>query len=79
METSWSEGCWSSKQMFKMEQLGNEDEAKNICVSEISQVEDEVKDIKDDTSRMMGDYHVRFRERLGLQCPCLLDWVKPKK
>ena len=32
--------------MFKMEQLGNEEEAKNICVSKISQVEDEVKDIK---------------------------------
>ncbi len=24
-------------------------------------------------SRMMGDYHVRFRERLGLKCPGLLD------
>ncbi len=22
---------------------------------------------------MMGDYQVRFRERLGLKCPCLLD------
>ena len=24
-------------------------------------------------SRMMGDYQVRFCERLGLKCPCLLD------
>jgi hypothetical protein len=22
---------------------------------------------------MKGDFHVRFRERLGLKCPCLLD------
>jgi hypothetical protein len=22
---------------------------------------------------MIGDYHVRFCERLGLKCPCLLD------
>ena len=22
---------------------------------------------------MMGDYQVRFCERLGLKCPCLLD------
>jgi hypothetical protein len=28
---------------------------------------------------MMGDYHVRFRERLGLKCPCLLDFIKKKK
>ena len=24
-------------------------------------------------SRMKGDFHVRFRERLGLKCSCLLD------
>ncbi|MDR1882717.1 MAG: hypothetical protein LBR26_08035, partial [Prevotella sp.] len=27
----------------------------------------------DKKSRMRGDFHVRFRERLGLKCPCLLD------
>jgi len=26
-----------------------------------------------DKSRMTGDCHVRFCERLGLKCPCLLD------
>jgi hypothetical protein len=34
-------------------------------------------------SRMMGDYQVRFCERLGLKCPCLLDcpllWPSIKK
>ena len=24
-------------------------------------------------SRVKGDFHARFRERLGLKCPCLLD------
>ena len=24
----------------------------------------------------MGDYHVRFCERLGLKCPCLLDYAQ---
>src|SRR5690606_28201630 len=28
-------------------------------------------------SRMKGDFHVRFCEKLGLQCPCLLDPVLP--
>ena len=25
-------------------------------------------------SRMRGDFQVRFCERLGLKCPCLLDY-----
>ena len=33
----------------------------------------------DNKSRMMGDYHVRICERLGLKCPCLLDFIKKKK
>src|SRR5690606_17804189 len=28
-------------------------------------------------SRMKGDFHVRFCEKLGLQCPCLLDRLLP--
>ena len=32
----------------------------------------------DNKGRMMGDYHVRFREGLGLKCPCLLDFNKKK-
>jgi hypothetical protein len=31
----------------------------------------------DNKSRMMGDYHVRFCERLGLKRPCLLDSPHP--
>jgi len=27
---------------------------------------------------MKGDFHVRFRERLGLKCSCLLDKEKAK-
>ncbi len=27
----------------------------------------------DNKSRMKGDFHVRFCEKLGLKCPCLLD------
>src|SRR3982751_4034723 len=27
----------------------------------------------DNKSRMKRELHVRFRERLGLKCPCLLD------
>ena len=31
-----------------------------------------------DKSRMKGDFQVRFCERLGLKCPCLLDQVPGK-
>jgi short subunit dehydrogenase-like uncharacterized protein len=28
---------------------------------------------------MMGDHHLRFRERLGLKCPCVLDFHKKRR
>jgi hypothetical protein len=30
---------------------------------------------KNDKSRMKREFHVRFCERLGLKCPCLLDFA----
>ena len=29
-----------------------------------------------DKSRMKREFHVRFCERLGLKCPCLLDYTR---
>src|SRR6266542_4881406 len=46
-------------------------------VSKTSQVrKTKLKILRDDTSRMMGDYHVRFCERLAGETPaCLLGLV----
>ena len=37
------------------------------------------KSMMDNKSRMSWEAHVRFCEKLGLKCPCLLDYSSPAK
>jgi len=76
-EIRWkAEGAKDAGHLSKCSKRNNckKDDSKNICISKTSQVrKTKLKILRDDTSRMMGDYHVRFCERLAGETPaCLL-------
>ena len=74
-----AEGAKDAGHLSKCSKRNNckKDDFKNVCVSETSQVKTKLKILKDDTSRMMGDYHVRFCERLAGETPaCLLGLLR---